>query len=199
MRAHTIYCSYSGVNFFQILFSICNFTHTSIYIHAYFKTQNHSSHSVANFPCQYVCTWGLPGGSVSEEYVCSVGDLRLIPGLGRSPGEGNGYPLQYSRLENSMERGDWQAIDHREGRKESDTTEWLSHVCICVSLFFQSFIYFSCFQSYCYMQCPIKHTCPHILYMVNIFVGYITIIKTARSMQRAHFKSCSHFKSYNAT
>ena len=85
------------------------------------------------------------------------------------------------------------------GCKESDTTEWLSHVCICVSLFFQSLIYFSCFQSYCYMQCRIKHTCPHILYMVNIFVGYIIIIKMAGSMRGARFKSCSHFKSYDAT
>ena len=88
------------------------FLYASIHVHAYFKRQNHSSHSVANFPCQYMCIWGLPSGSVSEEYVCNMGDLCLIPGLGRSPGEGNGYPLQYSGLENSMERGDWQSIDH---------------------------------------------------------------------------------------
>ena len=41
----------------------------------------------------------------SEESVCSVGDVGLIPGLRRSPGEGNGYPLQYSGLENSVDRG----------------------------------------------------------------------------------------------
>jgi len=40
---------------------------------------------------------------------CNAGDLGSIPGLGRSPGEGNGYPLQYCGLENSMNRGDWQA------------------------------------------------------------------------------------------
>ena len=45
---------------------------------------------------------GFPGGSGSKECACSVGDLGLIPGLGRSPGEGNGYPLRYSCLENSM-------------------------------------------------------------------------------------------------
>ena len=50
-----------------------------------------------------------------------VGDLGLIPGLGRSPGEGNGNPPQYSCLENSMDRGAWQATPW--GRKESDTTE----------------------------------------------------------------------------
>ena len=43
------------------------------------------------------------GGSASKESACSAGDLGLIPGLGRSPGEGKGYPLQYSGLENSMD------------------------------------------------------------------------------------------------
>ena len=45
---------------------------------------------------------GLPGGSAGKESTCSVGDLGLIPGLGRSPGGGSGYSLQYSGLENSM-------------------------------------------------------------------------------------------------
>ena len=45
---------------------------------------------------------GFPGGSEGKESTCNVGDLGLIHGLGRSPGEGNGYPLQYSGLENSM-------------------------------------------------------------------------------------------------
>ena len=42
------------------------------------------------------------GGSVGKESACNAGDLGSVPGLGRSPGEGNGYPLQYSGLENSM-------------------------------------------------------------------------------------------------
>ena len=46
---------------------------------------------------------GFSGGSAGKESACSVGDLGLITGLGRSPGEGNGYPLQYSGLENSMD------------------------------------------------------------------------------------------------
>ena len=46
---------------------------------------------------------GFPGGSDGKESACNVGDLGLIPELERSPGEGNGYPLQYSGLENSMD------------------------------------------------------------------------------------------------
>ena len=46
---------------------------------------------------------GFPCASAGKESACNVGDLRSIPGLGRSPGEGNGYPLQYSGLENSMD------------------------------------------------------------------------------------------------
>ena len=46
---------------------------------------------------------GFPGGSHSKESACNVGDLGSIPGLGRSPGEGKGYPLRYSGLENSMD------------------------------------------------------------------------------------------------
>ena len=45
---------------------------------------------------------GFPGGSAGKEPACNAGDLDSIPGLGRSPGEGNGYPLRYSGLENSM-------------------------------------------------------------------------------------------------
>ena len=55
---------------------------------------------------------GLPGGSDGKESTCNVGDLGSILGLGRSLGEGNSYPLQYSGLENFMDRGAWQAIVH---------------------------------------------------------------------------------------
>ena len=48
---------------------------------------------------------GLPHGSDSKETACSAGGTGLIPGLGRSPREGHGYPLQYSCLEDSMDRG----------------------------------------------------------------------------------------------
>ena len=49
--------------------------------------------------------WGCPGGSDGKESACNAGDPGLISGLGRFPGEGNGNPLQYSCLENSMDRG----------------------------------------------------------------------------------------------
>ena len=57
---------------------------------------------------------GVPCGSAGKESTCNMGDLDSIPGLGRSPGEGKGYPLQYSGLENSM--------DCTWGHKEFDTT-----------------------------------------------------------------------------
>ena len=56
--------------------------------------------------------WGFPGDSDGKESACNVGDPGSIPGLGRSPGEGSDNPLQYSCLENSMDRGAWQATVH---------------------------------------------------------------------------------------
>ena len=55
---------------------------------------------------------GFPGGSDGEESSCNAGDPGLIPGLERSPGEGNGNPLQDSNPENSVDRGAWRAIVH---------------------------------------------------------------------------------------
>ena len=52
---------------------------------------------------------GFPGGSDGKESTCNAADLSSISGSERSPGEGNGYPLQYSFLENSMDRGAWWA------------------------------------------------------------------------------------------
>ena len=63
-----------------------------------------------NVPLQVPLSF--PGGSDSKESACSAGDLASIPGLRRSPGEGNGNPLQYSCLENPMNGGAWQATVH---------------------------------------------------------------------------------------
>ena len=55
---------------------------------------------------------GFPGSSDSKEYACNAGGPGLIPGSGRSPGEGNGNPLQYSCLKKTMDRGAWWATVH---------------------------------------------------------------------------------------
>ena len=68
---------------------------------------------------------GFPGGSDGKESPCSAEDLDLIPGLGRSPGEGNDNPLQCSCLENPHGQRSLASYSPR-GHKESDTTERLS-------------------------------------------------------------------------
>ena len=65
----------------------------------------------ASSPRPDVCYLGFPGGSDSKESACNAGDISSILGLVRSPGEGNGYPLQYSCLENPLDRGAWRATD----------------------------------------------------------------------------------------
>ena len=66
---------------------------------------------------------GFPGGSDGKDSACNAGDLGSIPGSGRYPGEGNGNALQYSGLENPMDRGAWRATVH--GVEKSRTQ--LSH------------------------------------------------------------------------
>ena len=78
---------------------------------------------------------GFPGSSVSKEHACNVVDLGLIPGLGRSLGEGNGNLLQYFCLENPMDRGAWQAIVH--GVAESRIQ--LSVFCLASTVLFLGF------------------------------------------------------------
>ena len=75
---------------------------------------------------------GFPGSSDGKVSACNVGDPGSIPGLGRSPGEGNGNPLQYSYLENSMDRGAWWAAVH----VVAQIRTWLSmhpRICVCMS------------------------------------------------------------------
>ena len=71
----------------------------------------------ANIYClisgKYSIYRGFPGGSDGRERTCNVGDLASIPGSIKSPGEGNGYPRQHPCLENSTDRGAWQATVHR--------------------------------------------------------------------------------------
>ena len=65
---------------------------------------------------------GFLDGSMGKESACNAGDtgdVGLISGLGRSPGEGNGYPLQYSCLENPMDKGAWQDTDHAVAKRQT--------------------------------------------------------------------------------
>ena len=64
-------------------------------------------------------TIGFPCDSAGKEPMCTVGDLGLIPGLGRSPVGGNGKPLQHSYLENPKDRGAWQATVHRVAKSQT--------------------------------------------------------------------------------
>ena len=77
---------------------------------------------------------GFPHGSDGKESTCNSGDLGLVPGLGRSSGEGSGYPLQYACLENPMDRGSM--AGYSPWGHKSDTTERLSlHFTLVISTF----------------------------------------------------------------
>ena len=70
---------------------------------------------------------GFSGGSDGKESACHVGDLGSILGLGRSTGEGNDYPLQYSCLENSMDRGAWQPTVHGVAKSQTGLSNFHFH------------------------------------------------------------------------
>ena len=74
---------------------------------------------------RWTCQPWIPGDSDSKESSRKAGDLGSVPGLGRFPGQGNGYPLQYSCLKNSIDWGAWWATVH--GVAELDTTEQIAH------------------------------------------------------------------------
>ena len=69
---------------------------------------------------------GFPGGSEVKASVCNVGDLGSVPGSGRSPGEGNGNPLQYSGLENSMDGGAWRATVYGVAKSRTRLSDFTS-------------------------------------------------------------------------
>ena len=69
---------------------------------------------------------GFPCGSAGKEFTCNVGELGSIPGLGRSPGEGNGYPLQYSGLEKSMD-----CIVHGVNKSQTQLSNFYFHFHYC--------------------------------------------------------------------
>ena len=71
--------------------------------------------------------------SNDKESACNAGDLVLIPGSGRSPGEGNGYTLQYSCLDNSMERGTWWAIIYGVTKSQTQCSNWVTNTFFSIS------------------------------------------------------------------
>ena len=78
-------------------------------------------------PCCLSTALGFPGGSEVKASVCHVGDLGQIPGLGRFPGEGHGNPLQYSCLENPMDRGAWRATVHWVAKSWKQLSDFTFH------------------------------------------------------------------------
>ena len=95
---------------------------------------------ICKFVCNFVKCMGFPCGSADKESTCNAGDLVSIPGLGSSPGERKGYPLQYSGLENSLGYRPW-------GLKESDKIESLS---LSLRRYFKILIYFNILSLYLY-------------------------------------------------
>ena len=84
---------------------------------------------IYHFICyNYVCI-GFPGGSEVKASACNAGDLGSIPGLGRSPGEGNGNPLQYSCLKNPMDGGAWWGTVHRVAKSWTRLSDF-THSCM---------------------------------------------------------------------
>ena len=103
-------------------------------------------------------TWGgnwresltFPGGSNSKESACNVGDRGLIPGSGRSPREGNGNPLQYSCLENSMDGEVWHSMRSQRVGHDWETNTWHFHSLwkpYIILLFLQFPVYYSLFTA----------------------------------------------------
>ena len=87
-------------------------------VQSFIRGQSHNIQSLHNQP--ELLRFQSPGSSVGKESTCSAGDLGSIPGSGRSPGEENGISLQYSCLENHMDRGAWWARVHRVARIRHD-------------------------------------------------------------------------------
>ena len=101
----------------ELLWSLWSVTSAELIIDLHF---NLFSHSILNIE-------GFPGGSDGKESACNVGDLGLIPGSGRSPEEGNGSPLQYSCLGNTVNRGAWWATVHGVAKLRIQLSDWNFH------------------------------------------------------------------------
>ena len=108
----------------------------------------------------------IPGGSDGKESACNAGDPGSIPGPGRSPGEGNGKPLQYSCLENSLDRGTWQTTVHGVAKIQKRLGEF--HFFICFKYTMQRFSIF-------YRLCPIESQYQIWLYSLLCNISLVLI------------------------
>ena len=114
----------------------------------------------------------MTGGSDGKESVCSKGDPGSIPGLGRSPGEGNSYPHQYSSLENSMDSGAWRTIAHRVTKSQTQLsdfhflTSFLPTVALTKRLIYAKFSAL-CFICDLYALCCVPQSCQTVCDPVN--------------------------------
>ena len=108
---------------------------------------------------------GFPGGIDGKESACDAGDLCSIPGSGRCPREGNGNPLQYSCLENPMDRGAWWPIGHGVARVGHDfmTKPWVER-CVNTHLYIHVYRFVCIFihTHTCTWVCTYVHVCMHI-------------------------------------
>ena len=139
-----------------------------------------------------------PGGSDSKESACNAGGMGSVPGLGRSSGGGNGNPLQYSCLENSMDKGAWQATVHRVTKSQTWLKRLSKHaymmhsdiLCFIYSIILYSFLLkYSQFTISCSCRCTAQsfnfththtytyvYTHTHILFQILFLIGYYKIL-----------------------
>ena len=141
------------------------------------------------------------GGSDDKESTCSIGDLNSIPGLGRSPGEGNGNPLQCSCLENPMDRGAWQAIVHCVAKSWTRLKDKYTHTQLNLSLWVKAPVMWKLSETTCIGECI-------CLWMVhsnsqNPVEGEVVLLPshspTVRSVTSlGNFKCTQHFKIFHS-
>ena len=119
-----------------------------------------------HFLLQDIWLLSFPGGSEVKASACNVGDPGSIPGLERSPGEGNGNPPQYSCLENPMDRGAWQATVHRVAKSQTQLSNFTSlHSSICG--------YLGCFHVLAIVKSAAVNIGVHVSVSIMVFSGYI--------------------------
>ena len=147
-----------------------------------------------------ICTCvGLPRGLSGKEFTCNAGDTGLIPASGRFPGGGHGYPLQYSCLDNPIDRGAWQATVHRVAKSQTQL-KWLStHACMHVCMYIDRHICTRMHAQSCQTLCnPVDYSQPgssvHEISQARIMewvaISYSRGLSQPRDLTRVSWVSC---------